>query len=455
MEQQEQELVGNTSREEGKRKEEQQEERTLEREDEREQQKKEDAAPVDLVGKGVVILLRGGFKLGGIILETNAENHSMTLENVIFFGRWQLIRARDLVVIPGFLVIDLLVGNLSDIIKKLENTSSLMDQLPHENEKRETELPRTLPTDEESKKQFLQHFSNGKLYNIKLIDDHVSMASMLKDLKSPKTKTIAIDCEGINLGKEGQLTLIQIATKKVVYIVDVLTLGNEVFEESLKDILESERILKILFDCRKDSDALYHLYNVKLKNVFDCQVADIIIRRNFTGVMPTYVRGMSKVMIAYFNFSEDDLEYKSAGKLLMEDPDIWGKRPLLPALVDYAAFDVAFLHALKDLMTELLNFELNMAMEKYLSVVRDENFDSGHIIPEFQSDILRHMFRDLRLTYQQRPIPTRAAINNSATNSSSPAIAPPTATQSEAAVTAEAVTKEAEAIASAVATTLE
>jgi len=42
-------------------------------------------------------------------------------------------------------------------------------------------------------------------------------------------------------------------------------------------------------------------------------------------------------------------------------------------------------------MLELLTFEYNLAVDKYLSICRDDGFDSQHVIPDFESDILRFL----------------------------------------------------------------
>ena len=49
-------------------------------------------------------------------------------------------------------------------------------------------------------------------------------------------------------------------------------MGARAFEEGrLRELLESTRVLKLVFDCRGDSDALYHQRSVKLRNVYDVQ----------------------------------------------------------------------------------------------------------------------------------------------------------------------------------------
>ena len=57
-----------------------------------------------------------------------------------------------------------------------------------------------------------------------------------------------------------------------VVLVDVVRLKQTAFDEGgLKALLESEDVLAI-FDGRADGDALYHLHQTRLTNVYDLQV---------------------------------------------------------------------------------------------------------------------------------------------------------------------------------------
>ena len=81
-------------------------------------------------------------------------------------------------------------------------------------------------------------------------------------------RKLAVDCEGVNLGKDGKLTLVQVAAQEPgtvrrnskveaepVYLFDILTCGKKVVAV-LKDLLEDGNVLKVLHDCRNDSIAL-------------------------------------------------------------------------------------------------------------------------------------------------------------------------------------------------------
>ena len=67
--------------------------------------------------------------------------------------------------------------------------------------------------------------------------------------------------------------MLQMATKKHVFLFDFLALGKACLDQGLADILEEPRIQKVIHDCRRISDMLLHLFGVKLVNVFDTQVS--------------------------------------------------------------------------------------------------------------------------------------------------------------------------------------
>lgn len=85
---------------------------------------------------------------------------------------------------------------------------------------------------------------------------------------------ISFDCEGVNLGVKGQLTIIEIGTiRGEAFIFDLQQCPQLMTDGGLKNILEDENIIKIIHDCRNDSFNLYTQYNVLLRNVFDTQVS--------------------------------------------------------------------------------------------------------------------------------------------------------------------------------------
>ena len=104
------------------------------------------------------------------------------------------------------------------------------------------------------------------------------------------------------MGRKGQITLLQIGVKNAIYLFDVLELKEKLFDQGMRAILQSKKQLKLFFDCRTDSDALYHQYSVELKRVHDVQVFDILYRcvlTNFTKKDPRdplTLRGISDTL---------------------------------------------------------------------------------------------------------------------------------------------------------------
>ena len=72
--------------------------------------------------------------------------------------------------------------------------------------------------------------------------------------------------------------------REKVYLIDVTTLGREAFDavgsdgRNLRNILESNEIIKVFFDIRNDSDALYSLYGIHVRGIWDLQLMELATR---------------------------------------------------------------------------------------------------------------------------------------------------------------------------------
>ena len=125
-----------------------------------------------------------------------------------------------------------------------------------------------------------------------LVDMLVSMRGVLD---SPNAAAhLSVDLEGYHLGKEGTIFLVQVFlhATNAVHMVHVAVLGATAFSTpvaatngmfkgmplTLKAVLESSTVTKLFWDCRSDSQALFHLYGVKLAGVIDVQLWDVATR---------------------------------------------------------------------------------------------------------------------------------------------------------------------------------
>jgi len=148
--------------------------------------------------------------------------------------------------------------------------------------------------------------------------------------------SVALDVEGIDLCRMGQISLVQLATPSRCFLLDLL--GKDKTDPLvgwLRSVLENPNVEKIVHDCRMDSDALSHLLDINIINVHDtscwhwavrgvenCSLNDVLSQN---GLAPNIARNSS----VYAN-----------------NRAFWATRPLTDSMIAWAAGDVALLFEL-------------------------------------------------------------------------------------------------------------
>ena len=168
--------------------------------------------------------------------------------------------------------------------------------------------------------------------------------------------SLYVDLEGNNLSRDGTLSLVTVLVepRERVYMIDVTTLGRDAFDDagsdgrSLRNILESSEIIKVFFDIRNDSDAMYSLYGVHVCGIWDLQLMELA-SRNF---QKRCVNGLAKCIerdsrIGYKEKAEWQ-GVKEKGRDLF-DPSrggtyaVFDQRPLSSEVENYCMQDVALM----------------------------------------------------------------------------------------------------------------
>lgn len=97
---------------------------------------------------------------------------------------------------------------------------------------------------------------------------------------------IMIDCEGVNLGQPGGiLTLISVGTvenKAIVFLFDVLSPQQNAMA-ALVRLLDDPSIRKVMWDGRQDTYGIHTVYGIKLRNVLDLQLVELMARARRRG----------------------------------------------------------------------------------------------------------------------------------------------------------------------------
>ncbi|XP_046579726.1 piRNA biogenesis protein EXD1-like [Haliotis rubra] len=219
------------------------------------------------------------------------------------------------------------------------------------------------------------------------VDDCVKAVDDL--LQEP---VVAVDCEGINLGKKGPLTLLQVAKLDgFVYLFNVFVEPKVFTKGRLKSFLENRDIVKVFHGCSGDSAALKCQFDVMLINVFDVQMALFIIEKSEGRQLP-YARKLMDVCSRYTDVTSLEGKEDVTAKLYKSNAAYWATKEFTPEMIDYACADVRTLipevyEKLKSILDDKdlwrgfrervdyeLNFRWNEAVksnsDEFMSVVR-------------------------------------------------------------------------------------
>lgn len=190
---------------------------------------------------------------------------------------------------------------------------------------------------------------------IHIVTDASQLPSEFLNPSADNQLVIGLDCEGIDICQEGALCLIQLAFTDAIYLVDTIE-GGEALVLACKTALESSYIIKVIHDCKRDSEALYSQYNIKLHNVVDTQIAYSLIeeqegnQRNLNDYI-SFVSLLADPRYCGVTY----IEKEEVRVLLRKDPNFWTYRPMSEKMIRTAADDVRFLLYIYQKMMDKLN----------------------------------------------------------------------------------------------------
>ncbi|XP_021890480.1 piRNA biogenesis protein EXD1 [Carica papaya] len=137
---------------------------------------------------------------------------------------------------------------------------------------RHTRLPLSL----EPGGKYLNNEANLPMLPIHIVTDASQLPAEFLDPSPTAQLIIGFDCEGVDLCRHGTLCVMQLAFPDAIYLVDAIE-GGEKLVKACKPALESSYITKVIHDCKRDSEALYFQFGIKLHSVIDTQIAYSLI----------------------------------------------------------------------------------------------------------------------------------------------------------------------------------
>lgn len=218
---------------------------------------------------------------------------------------------------------------------------------------------------------------------------------------------ISVAGEGVALGREGPLTLFLVGTfYGKVYAFDCLV-NNELFDKGgLRLLLENTKVLKVAFSCCFLSAALYTQFAVRLRNVFDTQIAHLVIRELEGQKLPERLTLFD--ICQCYSGTGNNYGWRTDVKdmYLRRIGDYWSQRPLTCEMLEFAADDVmSFIPEVYRRQSEFL--EEHRLLPKFKARVEEEilveiNQEVKNMRGERIEAIVMGVLRDLDKQYKDK-----------------------------------------------------
>ncbi|EMR64753.1 putative 3 -5 exonuclease protein [Eutypa lata UCREL1] len=192
-----------------------------------------------------------------------------------------------------------------------------------------------------------------------LVDTKTAVAEIVDSLDGLPTvpPSLYIDLEGEHLSRHGTLDILQlhVLPSDQTYLIDIKVLGHNAFNTpgtcglTFKDLLESPDIPTVFFDVRRDSDALYSHFQIKLAGVQDLQLMELATR---PFASKKFVCGLGKCVERDVPMTFPEMTAWKADKekgVSLFDPKrggsykVFSERPLRKEIQEYCIQDAKYL----------------------------------------------------------------------------------------------------------------
>lgn len=218
-----------------------------------------------------------------------------------------------------------------------------------------------------------------------IISNHSDIAQFSSAISSYKNLTkFGVDLEGDNLCRHGKISYIQLYASQIrtFYIFECADLSKDDVKNALGSLFERKTIVKYMFDCRSDVDALYHQYGIKMNGVVDVQLWEIGYRK-CSGFGGKYYIGLFRTLTSYKNqlgIPNDQLAVKDKFCLQFKEKN-YQLDLNEPNVLTYLKVDVAYLEGL------FLLFNTKMIEIVKQSILREtEKRQNIWMLPQYVKD---------------------------------------------------------------------
>ena len=180
-------------------------------------------------------------------------------------------------------------------------------------------------------------------YPYQVIDTEALLTSAVRAMAASKKFALDIEAYCTNNSHQKQLgtvSLLQVcpSSEPVVFLIDVVRLGVPTVIKHIGPVMTDNAVQKLMFDCRRDVEAMSSQMKLKPQGVLDIQLFFTSIQWKAKSVSRR--SGMTYVLKNVCNLTRQEGDSAVQAAMTLGSRPVWDVRPLPPHFLEYAADDV-------------------------------------------------------------------------------------------------------------------
>jgi len=199
--------------------------------------------------------------------------------------------------------------------------------------------------------------------NYKFIRSDAQLEAVCDRLLKEKLIGVDLEADSMHCFKE-KICLIQIALERDAFLIDPFEMKDIT---AFLTVLENPDVIKVFHGADFDIRSLDRDYQVRVKNLFDTEIAS-----RFLGIKE---RGLAALLKRYFNVDVDKKYQK----------ENWSRRPLKQEMIEYSVGDVTYLAELHGIIHDRLLEKGRLAWaEEEFDIQSKVRYENNHTFPLFR-----------------------------------------------------------------------
>ncbi|PAV90770.1 hypothetical protein WR25_12498 [Diploscapter pachys] len=170
----------------------------------------------------------------------------------------------------------------------------------------------------------------GRIYFVKALKPAQELVERIwQDVNNQERKVIGLDFKTVTVGVDGEvfLSLAVIATNSQIGVFDLASSDVIIMESGLKELLKSDKVVKVMHDARRVASLLAHKYAVLMRNVFDTQVAHAILQHEKFGKPLHEMRPITFLNLQRVYYPQSIMLSDVTPRKMTQSPN-WSVRPI-------------------------------------------------------------------------------------------------------------------------------